>query len=69
MLIEEEGKMNDAKLQKQKDKLVKNGFMEESDTLLDCVQGNTMERLLGKMGQWKQGRIYFTEKKIICFGG
>ncbi|MGN0307133.1 MAG: hypothetical protein ACI4DN_02835 [Lachnospiraceae bacterium] len=61
--------MNEAKLQKQKDKLVKNKFMDENDNLLDYVQGNTRERLLGKWGSWKQGWIYFTEQKIICFWG
>lgn len=61
--------MDDAKLQKQKDKLVKNKFMDESDNLLDYVQGSTRERLLGKWGKWKQGWIYFTERKIICFYG
>ena len=61
--------MNEAKLQKQKSKLVKNEWMDESDTLLDYAQGNTKERLIGKWGQWKQGWIYFTEKKIICFWG
>lgn len=61
--------MNNVKLQTQKDKLVKNKFMDESDNLLDYTQGNTRERLLGKWGQWKQGWIYFTEQKIICFYG
>lgn len=61
--------MNHTKLQKQKNKLVKNQFMEENDNILDYVQGNTRERLLGKWGQWRQGWIYFTEKKIICFWG
>jgi hypothetical protein len=61
--------MNEKKLQKQKDKLVKNQFMEEDDNILDYTQGNTRERLLGKWGQWRQGWIYFTEKKIICFWG
>lgn len=61
--------MNNAKLQAQKDTLVKKQFMDESDNLLDYTQGNTRERLLGKWGQWKQGWIYFTEQKIICLWG
>lgn len=61
--------MNSGKYQKQKDKLVKNKFMDENDNLLDYTQGNTRERLIGKWGQWKQGWIYFTEQKIICFYG
>ncbi len=61
--------MNSGKYQKQKDKLVKNKFMDENDNLLDYTQGNTRERLVGKWGQWKQGWIYFTEQKIICFYG
>ena len=61
--------MNEAKLQEQKNKLVKNKYMEESDHLLDYAQGNTWERLLGPWGRWRPGWIYFTEKKIICFWG
>lgn len=61
--------MNEAKLQEQKNKLVKNKYMEESDHLLDYAQGNTWKRLLGPWGRWRPGWIYFTEKKIICFWG
>lgn len=68
-LDEQKMKKNDAKIQKQKEKLVKNKYMDESDNLLDYVQGNTRERILGKWGQWQQGWIYFTERKILCFWG
>lgn len=61
--------MNNAKLQTQKNTLVKKQLMDESDNLLDYTQGNTKERLLGKWGQWRPGWIYFTEQKIICFWG
>ena len=40
--------MNNAKLQAQKNTLVKKQLMDESDNLLDYTQGNTKERLLGK---------------------
>lgn len=42
--------MNNAKLQAQKNTLVKKQLMDESDNLLDYTQGNTKERLLGKWG-------------------
>lgn len=61
--------MNEAKAQKQKARLVQNKFMDEDDNIIDYVQGNTRERLLGKWGEWKQGWIYFTEKQICCFWG
>ena len=61
--------MNNAKLQAQKNTLVKKQLMDESDNLLDYTQGNTKEKLLGKWGQWRPGWIYFTEQKIICFWG
>ena len=51
--------MNNAKLQAQKNTLVKKQLMDESDNLLDYTQGNTKERLLGKWGQWRPGWILF----------
>lgn len=57
--------MNDRKKEKQKNNLVKMGLMEEEDTLLDFLQANYRQRVFGNVGQWKQGWIYFTEKKII----
>lgn len=47
--------MNDAKLEKQKAKLVEAKLMDEQDTLIDFLQASYVERLIGKMGKWKQG--------------
>lgn len=57
--------MNDKQKEKQKKKLVDAGLMEQSDSLVDFLQANYVERLVGKMGTWKQGWIYFTEERII----
>ena len=46
--------MKETKLDKQKKNLVKLGVMEESDTLIDFLQANYIERLIGKLGQWKK---------------
>lgn len=61
--------MNEAKKEKCRKNLVEAGLMEETDTLIDLVQANYLEPLIGKMGQWKQGWTYFTgEKMIITYG-
>lgn len=57
--------MNDRKKEKQKKNLVQMGLMEAEDTLLDFLQANYRQRVFGNVGQWKQGWIYFTGKKII----
>lgn len=61
--------MNDAKIEKQKAKLVKAGLMDEKDTLIDFLQASYIERLIGKMGKWKQGWAYFTETRLIIVTG
>lgn len=61
--------MNGAKLEKQKNKLVKNGFMKETEILVDCLQVNYLERLIGKWGNWKSGWAYFTEERLIVLAG
>jgi len=57
--------MNEKQKEKQKQNLVKIGLMEENDTLVDFLQANYRQRLLGKWGQWKPGWIYFTEERLI----
>lgn len=57
--------MNEKKKQKLKNNLVKAGLMEQEDTIIECLQANYMQRVIGNMGQWKQGWIYFTEKQVI----
>lgn len=57
--------MNDKKKEKLKKNLVDLGLMEQNDTLVECLQANYVEKLMGKMGQWKQGWIYFTEERIV----
>lgn len=57
--------MNDKKKEKLKSNLVELGLMEPEDTIIECLQANYREKLLGNMGRWKQGWIYFTEKKIV----
>ena len=52
--------MNEARLEKQKAKLVELGVMQQEDTLIDFLQANYVEQLIGKFGQWKQGWAYFT---------
>lgn len=57
------------KIEKQQAKLMEIGLMEEDDTLVDFLQASFVERLVGKMGKWKQGWAYFTEKKLIVLTG
>lgn len=61
--------MNEAKLEKQKQNLVELGVMDPSDTLVDYLQASYVERLVGKMGAWKQGWAYFTEERLIVLTG
>ncbi len=61
--------MNEAKLEKQKQNLVELGVMDPSDTLVDYLQASYVERLVGKMGPWKQGWAYFTEERLIGLTG
>lgn len=61
--------MKETKLEKQKKNLVKGGLMDESDTLVDFLQANYLERLIGKWGQWKKGWAYFTEERLIVTTG
>jgi hypothetical protein len=57
--------MNEKRKEKLKDTLVKARLMTPEDTILECLQANYLERLAGRIGQWKQGWIYFTEEKIL----
>ncbi len=61
--------MGETKLEKQKKKLVDAGLMTPEDNLIDFLQASYVERLIGKMGKWKQGWAYFTEEKLIVFTG
>ena len=61
--------MGNARLEKQKENLVKAGLMAPEDNLIDFLQASCMERLVGKLGQWKQGWAYFTEEKLIVTVG
>lgn len=57
--------MNDKKKEQLKGNLVEMGLMEQTDTLLDCVQANYRKQVLGKLGKWQQGWICFTEKQVV----
>ena len=57
------------KNEKQQQKLVELGLMDPQDTLLDFFQASYVERLIGKMGKWKQGWAYFTQEKLIVITG
>lgn len=61
--------MGDAKLEKQKKKLVEAGLMAPEDTLVGFLQASYVERLVGKLGKWKQGWAYFTEERLIVITG
>ena len=61
--------MSASKLEKQQAKLVELGAMEQGDTLIDFLQASYVERLVGKMGRWKQGWAYFTEERLIVTTG
>ena len=61
--------MKESKLEKQQRKLLELGVMEKDDTLIDFFQASYVERLVGKLGTWKQGWAYFTEKRLIVFTG
>lgn len=57
--------MTDEQKEKQKQNLVKQNLMAESDTLVDYLQAARYEKLLGFLGSWSQGWIYFTDKAIV----
>ena len=61
--------MTEAKLEKQKKKLVELGVMQQEDTLIHFAQANYVEQLIGKFGQWKQGWAYFTQQRLIIITG
>ena len=61
--------MGASKLEKQKQKLIELGVMEQEDTLVDFLQASYVERLVGKLGKWKQGWAYFTESRVIVITG
>ena len=61
--------MNEAKLEKQKKKLVELGVMQQEDVLIDFLQASYVEQLIGKFGQWKQGWAYFTQQRLIVITG
>lgn len=57
--------MKDSKKDKIKKSLVESGLMESEDSIVDCFQANYLEKLAGSFKQWRQGWIYFTDKKVI----
>lgn len=57
--------MNDKKLEKQKKNLITAGLMSSEETLIAYVQASYVDKLIGKIGQWKQGWAYFTDQKLI----
>ena len=61
--------MTEAKLEKQKKNLVELGVMQQDDTLINYLQANYVEQLIGKFGQWKQGWAYFTQQRLIVLTG
>lgn len=61
--------MSNSKLEKQKKNLVEMGVMNEEDMLVDFLQASYVERLIGKVGKWKQGWAYFTEERLIVLTG
>ena len=61
--------MKEAKLEKQKKQLVELGVMQQEDTLINYLQANYVEQLIGKFGQWKQGWAYFTQQRLIIITG
>ncbi len=58
--------MKEQKRMKLEQKLKKNGFLKNEDRLIDAVQANYKEKIIGKMGSWKSGWLYFTEESIKC---
>lgn len=61
--------MDSAKLAKQKKNLVEAGIMKPEETLIEYLQANYVQRLVGKMGAWKQGWAYFTDERLIEITG
>lgn len=61
--------MGNRKLEKQQKKLMDAGIMESSDSLVDFLQVSYVERLIGKIGEWRKGWAYFTEQKLIVTTG
>lgn len=62
--------MNEKKLLKQQKNLIDAELMEADDRLIDFVQCSYLEKVpYIRVGKWKQGWLYFTERKIICLVG
>lgn len=61
--------MSASKNEKQKKNLVEMGVMDPEDSLIDFLQASYVERLVGKIGKWKQGWAYFTEERLIVLTG
>lgn len=61
--------MKDAKKEKLKKKLVDLEMMEQDDTIIDALQANCRQKMIGKIESWCKGWIYFTEKRIVYSGG
>lgn len=61
--------MNDKQKEKQTKNLIEAGLMEQSDSLVDFLQANYFQKLVGIIGSWKRGWLYFTEERIICTTG
>lgn len=58
--------MNDKKKEKLKKNLVQADLMNQEDIIVDCIQANYVDKLIGNIGKWKQGWVYFTQERLIC---
>ena len=57
--------MNDKKKEKYRKQFTEAGLMAPEDVIVDYIQGNHFDTLVGRMGVWKQGWICFTQERII----
>ena len=58
--------MSEKRFPEQEKMLLEAGLMAAEDTVLDSVAVNYVSPLIGPIGEWKKGWLYFTEERIVC---
>lgn len=63
-------KMNEQKLEKQRQNLVDRGLLSRDEKLYGSITINYMEKLAGRIETWKQGSVaIFTDQQVILTKG
>ena len=58
--------MSEKRFPEQEKMQLEAGLMAAEDTVLDSVAVNYVSPLIGRIGEWKKGWLYFTEERIVC---